>query len=86
MQQAPLVDALLAASACDLSSAVHLTSEISIAPSLQEPWESFQADVHDLFHEKLSRSPAQSIWRTYSPTHFGGATGTFTGIEEVLLS
>ncbi len=50
---------------------------------LQLPWESFQADVHDLFHDKLSRYPAQSLWRTNSPTHFGGATGTFTAIEEV---
>lgn len=52
-------------------------------PSMQLPWESFQADVHDLFHDKLSKYPAQSYWRTNSPTHFGGATGTFTAIEEV---
>ena len=42
---------------------------------LQLPWESFQADIHDLFHDKLSKYPAQSYWRTNSPTHFGGATG-----------
>ena len=51
---------------------------------LQLPWEAFQADVRDLFHDKLSRYPAQSFWRTNSPTHFGGATGTFTAIEEVI--
>ena len=25
---------------------------------------------------------AQAIWKDYSPTHFGGQTGTYTGIEE----
>ncbi len=50
---------------------------------LQLPWESFKLDVHDLFHNKLAHSPAQAFWRTNSPTHFGGATGTFTAIEEV---
>ena len=49
----------------------------------QLPWESFQLDIRDLFVDKLSKSPAQSYWRTNSPTHFGGATGTFTAIEEV---
>ena len=57
-----------------------------VACCLQEPWEAFQADIRDLFHDKLSRSPAQSLWRTNTPTHFGGATGTFTSIEEVILS
>ena len=58
----------------------------SVACCLQLPWESFQADIRDLFHDKLSRYPAQSFWRTNSPTHFGGATGTFTAIEEVIAS
>ena len=53
---------------------------------LQLPWEAFQADIRDLFHDKLSKYPAQSFWRTNSPTHFGGATGTFTAIEEVIVS
>ncbi|CAL5228102.1 g11175 [Coccomyxa viridis] len=48
------------------------------------PWESFQLDIRDLFVDKLSKSPAQAYWRTNSPTHFGGATGTFTAIEEPL--
>ncbi len=50
---------------------------------VQLPWESFQLDIRDLFVDKLSKSPAQAYWRTNSPTHFGGATGTFTAIEEV---
>ena len=58
----------------------------SVTYRLQLPWEAFQADIRDLFHDKLSQYPAQSFWRTNSPTHFGGATGTFTAIEEVMLS
>ena len=50
---------------------------------MQLPWESFQLDIRDLFVDKLSKSLAQAYWRTNSPTHFGGATGTFTAIEEV---
>lgn len=34
--------------------------------------------------EKLSKYPAQTYWRSNSPTHFGGATGTFTAVEEVI--
>ena len=49
----------------------------------QTPWEAFKLDVRDLFVDKLSKYPAQSLWRTNSPTHFGGFTGTFTAIEEV---
>ena len=50
---------------------------------LQGPFEAFKLDVKDLFLQKLSKYPAQSYWRTNSPTHFGGATGTFTAVEEV---
>ncbi len=50
---------------------------------LQTPWEAFKLDIRDLFMDKLSQYPAQSLWRTNSPTHFGGFTGTFTAIEEV---
>ncbi|CAL8469667.1 g9208 [Coccomyxa elongata] len=48
------------------------------------PFEAFKLDVKELFLEKLSKYPAQSYWRTYSPTHFGGATGTFLAVEEGL--
>lgn len=36
--------------------------------------------------EKLAKSPAQTIWRLNSPTHFGGHTGTYNAIEEMLVS
>ncbi|EIE21418.1 hypothetical protein COCSUDRAFT_43154 [Coccomyxa subellipsoidea C-169] len=48
------------------------------------PFEAFKADVKDLFVDKLSKYPAQTFWRSNSPTHFGGATGTFTAVEEGL--
>ncbi len=35
--------------------------------------------------DKLGKYPAQTFWRSNSPTHFGGATGTFTAVEEVRL-
>ena len=36
----------------------------------------------ELFRDKLIKTPAQVMWKDYSPTHFCGATGTFTGIDE----
>ena len=54
-------------------------STLSVA---QAPWEAFKLDMRDLFLDKLSKYPALSFWRTNSPTHFGGHTGTYTGIEE----
>ncbi len=36
----------------------------------------------ELFQDKLSKSEAQVVWKDYSPSHFAGATGTFTGIDE----
>jgi len=50
---------------------------------LQAPFEAFKLDVKDLFVDKLSKHPGQVFWRTNSPTHFGGATGTFLAVEEV---
>ena len=61
-----------------------IESEVELGASrLQLPWESFELHLRDLFVDNLGKSPAQSFWRTNSPTHFGGATGTFTAIEEV---
>ena len=37
-----------------------------------------------LFRDKLSKSEAQVVWKDYSPSHFSGATGTFSGIDESL--
>jgi hypothetical protein len=51
----------------------------------QAPWEAFKEDIRELFVERLSKYQAQAFWRTNSPTHFGGHTGTFTSIEEVGL-
>ncbi len=32
--------------------------------------------------KRLSQYPARSLWRSYAPTHFGGRTGTYMGIDE----
>ena len=32
--------------------------------------------------QRLSKYPAKSLWRSYAPTHFGGRTGTYMGIDE----
>jgi hypothetical protein len=36
----------------------------------------------ELFKDKLVKTSAQVVWKDYSPTHFCGATGAFTGIDE----
>lgn len=39
-------------------------------------------DVEELFMKRLRQYPARSLWRSYAPTHFGGRTGTYMGIDE----
>ncbi|CAL8469668.1 g9209 [Coccomyxa elongata] len=46
------------------------------------PWVQWQNSMTELFVDKLASSPAQVIWKDYSPSHFCGATGTFNGIDE----
>ena len=48
------------------------------------PWLQWQSDMSAMFRDKLVRTPAQVFWKDYAPTHFCGATGTFTGIDESL--
>ena len=52
---------------------------------MQTPFEAFKEDVKEIFMEKLAKSPAQTFWRMNSPSHFGGHTGTFTAIQEMLV-
>jgi hypothetical protein len=51
----------------------------------QTPFEAFKLDVKEIFMEKLAKSPAHTFWRINSPSHFGGHTGTFTAIQEMLV-
>lgn len=47
--------------------------------------EAFKVDMKELLVDKLAKSPAQTFWRLNSPAHFGGHTGTYTGIQELLV-
>ena len=44
----------------------------------------FTVDMPELFHARLKHYPCRVIWKEYAPTHFGGATGAYTGVEEML--
>jgi hypothetical protein len=48
------------------------------------PWVQWQADMAAMLRDKLTTTPARVLWKDYSPSHFSGGTGTFTGIEEGL--
>ena len=45
------------------------------------PWERYKKDVHELLDMRLRAYSANVLWRAYGPTHFGGPTGTFTGMH-----
>eukprot|EP00884_Botryococcus_braunii_P017926 jgi/Botrbrau1/4817/Bobra.0325s0036.1 len=47
-----------------------------------DPWHYFKVDMHELIMQRLKDVRAAVYWKEYSPTHFGGRTGTFTGIDE----
>ncbi len=44
------------------------------------PWTRYVNDVQELFSLRLTQTPALVLWRAYGPTHFGGPTGTYTGV------
>ena len=44
-------------------------------------WDIWRADVREVIYQRLVNIPAKIIWKSYSPTHFGGATGTFTNVR-----
>ena len=44
-------------------------------------WDIWRADVREIIYQRLVNIPAKIIWKSYSPTHFGGATGTFTNVR-----
>ena len=37
--------------------------------------------MREVIYQRLVNIPAKIIWKSYSPTHFGGATGTFTNVR-----
>lgn len=47
---------------------------------MYRPWERYQKDVYELLDQRLRQMTTNILWRSYGPTHFGGPTGTFTGI------
>ena len=44
-------------------------------------WERWKRDVNELFYQRLVDVKARVIWKSYSPTHFGGVTGTFSMVS-----
>jgi hypothetical protein len=40
--------------------------------------------MQDLILRRLKQSRATVYWKEYAPAHFGGRTGTWTGVEESL--
>ncbi len=49
------------------------------ASEMHAPWARYKKDVLELLDMRLRAYSANVLWRGYGPTHFGGATGTFTG-------
>ena len=45
------------------------------------PWDRYKKDVRELLDMRLRAYSANVLWRAYGPTHFGGPTGTFTGMH-----
>ncbi|CAL5226961.1 g9846 [Coccomyxa viridis] len=46
-------------------------------------WTTFTTDMKQLFSERLRDLPATVLWRSYSPTHFGGELGSYKSTQEV---
>jgi hypothetical protein len=42
--------------------------------------------MRELVLQRLQKVRATVYWKDYAPTHFGGRTGTFTGIDEANLA
>ncbi|CAK0786753.1 hypothetical protein CVIRNUC_009967 [Coccomyxa viridis] len=51
------------------------------ASEMHAPWARYKKDVLELLDMRLRAYSANVLWRGYGPTHFGGATGTFTGMN-----
>ena len=47
------------------------------------PWTRYINDMQQLFSQRLAQMPALVLWRAYGPTHFGGPTGTYTGVLHI---
>jgi hypothetical protein len=49
-----------------------------------EWWAVFKSSMEQIIMQRLKQSRATVFWKEYAPSHFGGRTGTFTGLEESL--
>lgn len=48
---------------------------------MHTPWDRYQKDMYVLLDKRLRSYSANVLWRAYGPTHFGGPSGTFTGLH-----